>query len=386
MRLHLGVLTDYQRLWTSNAVSNLGDGVSFIAIPLLAVTFTKDPSLIAGLSIVRMVPRLALALVSGALVDRLDRQRLMYLGNFSSAAAMGGLGIATAVHVAGIALLYVVFGILGAVETLAGAAAFAILPTVVPRERLDRANAQLTGAQLVADEFVGPPLGGFLFAAAAAVPILFDAGSFLVAALVFMSLQGDFTRHVHPTEPMGSMRQEIAYGVRWLAGHRFLRSLSLMFILTNIAYNAPFSVLVLFARKNLHVTGFGYGVLLAVSALGGLAGSWAAPRIRYRIGFGWAICGALFVGGVAYLIIAATHNRYVAGAALAAYIFYAVVWNVCEASAIQRLIPDHLRGRIAGANGILGVIGLTLGAVLLSPETISLTTGGTRTVGDVPWK
>lgn len=364
MRFYPKLLTDYQRLWTSNAVSNLGDGVSFIALPLLAASLTNDPGLIAGLSIARMIPRLLFALVSGALVDRLDRQRLMYMGNFCRALAMGALGLATAVHIAGIVLLYIVFVALGSIETVADTAAFAILPAVVPRAKLDQANAQITSTQLVADEFVGPPVGGILFAAAAALPILLDATSFLFAAAVFLSLQGNFAGHIDTTQSRASMAHDILAGLHWLVRHRFLRTLSLMFILTNVAYNATFSIMVLYARKNLDLSGFGYGLLLSASALGGLVGSWAAARLRRTIGFRRTICGALLVGGAAYLVMASTHNPFIAGAALAAYIFYAVVWNVCEASATQRLIPDHLRGRVAGANGILGILGLMAGALL----------------------
>lgn len=64
------------------------------------------------------------------------------------------------------------------------------------------------------------------------------------------------------------------------------------------------------------------------------------------------------------LVIAATSNAIVAAGALAAYIFYAVVWNVAAASLTQRLIPDNLRGRVGSVNRLLGLSGLTAGALL----------------------
>jgi MFS family permease len=343
-------LTDYRRLWVGNTISNLGDGVSFIAVPLLATTLTDNPVLVAGLSVAYTVPRLLVSLLSGALVDRLDRRRLMYFGNFGRAAAMGTLGVAAAFGVADITLLYAVFVVLGLLETVADNAAFAILPTVVEREDLERANGQIAGAQLVADEFIGPPLGGFLFAVAVALPILFDAASFAIAAVIFLSLRGDFASHIAAETKKVSIRQDIGVGVRWLARHRFLRSMTVMFTLTNLAYSIPFSILVLFAREQLDLSEVGYGILLSVSAIGGLLGSWLAARIRRLMGFTWTICGALLVGAASFLVIAATSNPIVAGIALAAYIFQTVVWNIVAASVSQRLIPDELRGRVGSVN------------------------------------
>src|SRR5664280_3433052 len=64
---------NYRRLWAGNAASNLGDGISFVAIPLLAAALTSDPVLIAGLSMVNAAARLLVVLPIGVLVDRVNR-------------------------------------------------------------------------------------------------------------------------------------------------------------------------------------------------------------------------------------------------------------------------------------------------------------------------
>jgi hypothetical protein len=51
-------------LWTANAVSNLGDGVTLVAGPLLAATMTRDPRLVAGLAVAQRLPWLLFALVA----------------------------------------------------------------------------------------------------------------------------------------------------------------------------------------------------------------------------------------------------------------------------------------------------------------------------------
>ena len=94
--------------------------------------------------------------------------------------------------VATLPLLYVVFFALGTAETLFDNAAISILPAVVPTGQLSRANGRLLGAQMVANELVAPPLGGWLFAAAGAVPFLVDAGSFAAAAALVAAMAAGY--------------------------------------------------------------------------------------------------------------------------------------------------------------------------------------------------
>jgi hypothetical protein len=176
-----GLGPGFARLWTANAVSNLGDGVTLVAGPLLAASLTRDPRLVAGLAVAQRLPWLLFSLVSGALVDRLDRRLVMVRVDAARAVVVGLLGVAVLADAATLPLLYAIFFALGTAETLFDNAAVSILPAVVPTDQLSRANGRLLGAQMVANELVAPPLGGWLFAAAAAVPFLVDAGSFAAA-------------------------------------------------------------------------------------------------------------------------------------------------------------------------------------------------------------
>ena len=355
---------EYRKLWMGSAISNLGDGVTFIAGPLLAATITHNPLLIAGLSFSYTVPRLLVAVISSAVVDRMDRRFLLYSTNFGRAACMGVLSVAVSAGFATMSLLYAVFVALGLLETVADNTGFAVLPSIVPKEYLDKANRQLTAAQLVADEFVGPPLGGFLFGVAAALPILLDAASFAAAALSFFGLRGNFRTHLAARQAQSSIRRDIIEGGRWLAQHRLLRSLSIMSALTNLCYMIPFSILVLFARDVLHLSDTGYGLVLAGSAVDGLAGSVIAGKARRKLGRGWTISGSLLVGAASYLVIALTSSAILVGFMLALYIFHSVVWSLTVTSLRQVLVPDELCGRISGVNKLLALVGLSLRSLL----------------------
>lgn len=131
-----------------------------------------------------------------------------------------------------------------------------------------------------------------------------------------------------------------------------------------MAYMMPFSILVLYAQQVLGLGLSGYGVLLAFSALGGLVGSFVAAPLRSRIGYAWTITGSLALGCSALIGLSFTQSPWVAALLLAAYILHAVIWGICVNSIRQRLIPEQLRGRVNASSKVLGLIGLTLGALL----------------------
>ncbi len=163
---------EYGKLWTASTISNLGDGVTLVAGPLLAASLTRDPALVAGLTFAQQLPWLLFSLVSGALVDRLDRRRVMAMVDFFRAGIIGILGLTVLSGWASIPLMYAVFFLLGTAETLFANASLAILPSVVSKDYLEKANGRLFAAELVANDFAGRSLGGVLFAVAASIPFL----------------------------------------------------------------------------------------------------------------------------------------------------------------------------------------------------------------------
>lgn len=187
-----GLNHEYKKLFTARTISNLGDGMTLVAGPLLAATLTRDPMLIAGLAFSQRLPWLLFALVSGALVDRLERKRLMAFVEVFRTAAIGFLGVAMMMDFASLPLMFVVFFLVGAAETLFDTASVSVLPSIVRKEALPRANGRLYSAQIIANNLVGPPLGGLLFTAAAALPFLLDAGTFAAAAAFILMLRGSF--------------------------------------------------------------------------------------------------------------------------------------------------------------------------------------------------
>lgn len=353
-------------LWSTSALSNLADGLAFVSMPLLAASMTDDPRLVAGLATLYAIVRLLIAIPVGVWVDRFDRRTLIVAANILRGVALLGLALTIQFGVSSLVVLYSAIAVVATLENLADSAAAAILPSLVGRERLDSANGRIATAQLIADEFVGPPLGGFLFALLAAGPVFTMGGLWAVAGAIALALPvGNASAlSVGTHSSRRSFYAEAIDGIVWLRHHRVVGGLAIIGALASIGYMLPFSILVLFARENLGLNGTGYGLLLAFSALGGLLGSLLASRLRARLGYRWTIVASLLLGAIALSGLALTQTPIVAEMLLALYILHAVVWNICSLSLRQRLVPNDLLGRVGGATRVLGLSGLAVGSAL----------------------
>lgn len=353
-------------LWGANAASNLADGLAFVSIPLLAASQTDDPRLVAGLATVYALVRLLVALPIGVWVDRVDRRTLLAVANLLRGATVVALAICVQLDIGGLVLIYVAFAVVGTLESAADNTALALVPSIVPDRDLDRANSRISASQLIADEFAGPPLGGLLFAVAAAAPIYMMGGLWGVAGILALALPIRRHQSSSDTGPLARpyVWREALEGGRWLAHHRVVGGLALVGALASVGYMLPFSILVLFAEDRLAVDEVGYGLILAVSAIGGLVGSFITARVRARIGYRMTIVASLLTGAASLFAMSVTTNGPVAAALLAVYIFHAVVWGICATSLRQRLVPDELRGRVNAATHVLGLLGLAIGSAL----------------------
>ena len=353
-------------LWGANASSNLADGLAFVSMPLLAASLTSDPRLVAGLATVYSLVRLLVVLPIGVWIDRHDRRTLLAAANLLRGAVVIALAVCVQLDAGGLLLLYVAFAIIGTLESAADNSVFALVPALVADHDLDRANGRISSAQLIADEFVGPPLGGLLFATAAAAPIFVMGELWGVAGLLVLALP--IRRRQSATNPGQaapfSVLREAAAGARWLAGDRVIGGLAWIGALASVGYMLPFSILVLFAEDRLSVDSVGYGFILASSAIGGLVGSAITARVRIRIGYRKTISASLFTGAASLFALSAATNGVFAAILLSLYILHAVVWGICATSLRQRLVPDEFRGRVNAASRVLGLLGLALGSAL----------------------
>jgi predicted MFS family arabinose efflux permease len=269
-----------------------------------------------------------------------------------------------------IPLLYAVAFLLGINETLFDNAAQSIQPAIVAPQLLEKANGRQYAAEMIANAFVGPPLGGLLFSVAIAAPFWIDSASFVLSALLIATVRGNFraaaaiaTADGAPTERR-SIWADISEGVRWLRSHRLLRTLALLLGTMNMCANMAFATFVLFAQEILGLDERGYGVLLAAFAIGGVLGAMFGSRIAAALGPARALVLALGVGGAAQAVAGLLSEAWLIAPLFWVSGLLGIVWNVITVSLRQRIIPDHLLGRVNSVYRFLGWGSIPIGALL----------------------
>lgn len=351
----------FNRLWAAAGVSNLGDGVFGAALPLLVASITRDPFLVAGATLAGRLPWLLFGLISGALVDRMDRRKVMALTNLLRGVGILILAVAVAADQVGLAVIYLLAFGLGLSETFFDTSSEAIVPALVEADRLPSANARLQAVEFVGNAFVGPPIGAFLFTVAAAAPFFVDGALVLVAAVLVFMIPGSFRSEATET---GSVFRGVSSGLQWLWGQRVVRTLTFLAGTTNLFTFGIIAIFVLFAQERLGVSDTGYGVLLAMLGAGGLVGAMVAPRIVRALGPGNTVRSTLVVQIVGVLVFSQLTHAVQAGILLFLFAAGTASWNVVAVSLRQSLTPDALRGRVAGASRTLAWGTQPLGALL----------------------
>jgi MFS family permease len=356
---------NFTKAMVASGFANLADGVLWVALPLLAVELTRSPLLIAGVTVAARLPWL-LAPVAGAFADRLDRRQSMVRVNLVRTVLLGGLAVAVAVDLATLPMLYAVAILLGVAETLFDTSAQSLLPAVVGRDDLTRANSRLYAVELVANTFIGPPLGGLLAAAGLAVALGLPAAAYLVGAGCLALLVGSF--RAAGAGPAGStrLRDDIAEGTRFVWRHPVLRPLAIMLGVQNMAFSAAFSVFVLFAVAPgpMGLSKAGYGILTATLGVGSLLGSWLAVPVERRLGRVNTLVLSIVLNAVTLAVPVVTALPVPIGASMVASGAGIVLWNVITVSLRQRITPDRLLGRMNASYRLVGWGTMPLGAAL----------------------
>jgi MFS family permease len=351
-------------LWTSSTASAFGTGLATVATPLFVASQTSDPLLVSSAAAVTWLPWLLFALPGGVLVDRVDRRRLMVLVDSLRAVAMAGLVAALVLHTAALDVLLVVLFLVSTGEVIERSAGQALVPALVPRDRLERANGWLFGGAMVGQQMVAGPLGGFLFAVAAALPFVANAATFVVSAAVLSVLTGSFRAPPATAQAPRSLRHEVLDGLRWLAHQRLLRTMALLIGLLNVTLTAAIAVLVLLAKQRLGLGSVGYGLLFTALAVGGLLGALVGDRLVARFTATWTIRIGLLIEAGTHLVLATSRSAVVVGAALFLFGVHGALWGMVGNSLRQRLAPPEMLGRVTSSTLFVSAGGNCLGAVL----------------------
>ncbi|MGH3072727.1 MAG: MFS transporter [Gaiellaceae bacterium] len=376
----------FRRFWAGQAISLVGDQVTMIALPLVAVLALDATAAQMGyLVAAELAPNLLFSLHAGAWADRRGRKRqTMIATDVGRALLIGSLPLAYAFDALTFPhMLVVAFG-MGTLAVLFQVSYSSLFVALLPRERFVDGASLMHGSRAFS-YVAGPSTGGLLVQAISApVTLVVDAVSYVVSALFLRSVEVEEPE----TEPPG--KGHVVAGIRWVFGNPIIRAALGATATINFFNFVFFALFILYATQELDVEPGTLGLVLGAGAVGGLIGSIVTGRLSRRIGLGpsFALGCALFPAPL-LLVPAADGPQWVVLACLFAAEFGAglgvMVLDISAGAISAAVVPDRLRSRISGAYMVVnyGVrpVGALVGGALgtwigLRPTLWIATAGG----------
>ncbi|MFT4294464.1 MAG: MFS transporter [Micropruina sp.] len=360
-----GLGSGFRAQLASTGLANLADGVFGTLAPLAALTLTSSPAQVSLLTAAGWVPWLVLGLAAGVVIDRTDRRRVQVLALGVRAAVLAAAAVLSLTGRLSMPALLAIALIYGVTEVFADLGATAIVPDLVPADRLPAANGRLLGVQQVANTFLGSPLAGALIVVGAGAGFGTSAALAALAALTLaVGLRGRFRPTPRTTShPLAEVREGLAFVVR----HPVIRPLVIAAGLINLANTGYFAVFVLWAvgpDSAMGLTPALFPLLTLGLAVGAVAGSLLTDRLQRRFGELRTMIAALTAGELLMLVPVLWPNGWAVAVAFALVGLTGTTGNVLTQSLRQRLVPRGLLGRVGGAGRTLSYGLMPIGAVL----------------------
>lgn len=371
---------NFNLLLTASTFSNLADGIAGFAYPWLFSLLTRDPLLISIVSVLVNLPRLIFVLYAGVIADKFNRQKiliytrlgqvfltsifivLIYLNldnipkevQFNEPQFDSKFLIISAAY-----LLAFMFGLL---EVTRDNAAQAFLPQIVSKDNLPKANGRLFGIEIVTNNFLGTPVGGFLIGLSLITPFIFDTLLLLVSVFFITGIKGKFERpeDINKDQNTSEMIKE---GVEWLKNNTLLKRLAIYTGIANFFGSMQFPIMILFAQELIGLNAIQYSFLAYGAAIGGLVGSQVANKINAKLEESKTLLISVALFGIGMFAPYLTTNPFIVAGSFGLSSFGSVLWNVQAVSIRQALIPDNLLGRVNSVYRLLALGLNPIGAI-----------------------
>ena len=357
---------DFRLIFMAAAVSKFGTQVSYIAVPLLAVTALHASAGQVGLlGTLATAAFLLVGLPAGALVDRMRRRRVQIVADLVRAALLGSVPLAWWTGHLTLAQLYLVVLLTGVGTVFFDVAAQSILPQVVGRDGLVSANS-LLGSTDAVNQVAGRSVGGFLVQLLSApLAVAVNAGTYLWSAACLVRLR--YTEPQPVRKPGAHLWREVAEGIGFVARHPILRPLAVAGALTNLSVQLNVIIMPLVFVEMLHLSAGMLGLYLAVGGVGVFLGSVSARPIGGWLGHGRAMWVVGLVTAPLKFVIPLIDRGPLLWLAAGGWLLATLqvgINNVLQVSFRQRATPDGLLGRMNATMRFLLTGAVALGSGL----------------------
>lgn len=338
--------------WAGQGISQLGDRVSELALPLIAVTMLHASSIEVGLLTAAVWAPNLLSVVTGAWADRRRRkQPLLVLGDLIQSVATLSLPVVYWLGMITLAQLYVVALVAGAGGTLYQTAYANFFVALVRRDQYVQANSLLSVTR--SGSFIaGPALAGLLVQVLTApVAIFVDSISFLVSAVLIRRVRVD---EPEPEPKEGRLVRHAVDGMQYLWRHPYLAASLRCCTCLNFFSFVVTALLVLFASRHLGLSAAVIGLAFGLGAVGGLIGAMLAGRVSRRLGVGPTILlGAVLFSAPVALLPLASGSTFAKGAVIGGVEMLSAAGIMLfdiNVNALQTAVTsDAMRSRVSGA-------------------------------------
>ncbi|MBI2236991.1 MAG: MFS transporter, partial [Actinobacteria bacterium] len=371
----------FSRLLAAMTVSSLGDWVGFVAVTALVTRVGRSTEAasfaVAAVMIARMLPAVLFGPFAGAIVDRMDRKRIMVTADLARGAMYASIPFLALPVFGRIWSILLLFAMSFAIECLSllwTPARDASLPNLVPRRQL--ANANSVG---LITTYGTLPLGGLVFTLLAALskalgarvdyfaqntealPLWLDAGTFLFSAAMVsrMSIRAPTVRRVARLD-LSRVGNDIAEGVRFLREHSLASAMTTGIVVAFSAVGAVLALGPVFARQTLDAGTAGWGILVTTFGIGmavGMASINQVSRLVEReLAFAWSMIAA---AGTLFVLAAMPNISLAALVTVVLGFFVGATW-VSGYVLLQENVADEYRGRTFGSLTVVARLGLFL--------------------------
>ncbi|MBV9819662.1 MAG: MFS transporter [Solirubrobacterales bacterium] len=331
-------------------VSGLGTQATLVALPYQLYVTTHSAFLVGLLGAVELGPLIAMALVGGAIADRVDRRRLLVLDQIGVFAMAGGLAVAALAGHPPVVLLYALGGLLAGFNALQSVAQSAMIPNLVPRASLAPALAVGYGLSTLA-MVVGPGLGGVL------IGLLGVQAAYAINAIGCLAVVGT-SLLIAPQPPAAAggevqgVVRSIGEGLRYVRGNRALVG-SFAIDLAAMIFGMPRALFAVLAVSVFHAGAGGTGALYASVAAGATVSALLTGWIRHARRLGLIVIWAVIVWGAAVAAAGLTGSIVAAALLLAVAGAADSVSAVCRTTINQSVTPDRMRGRMSAVYSLV---------------------------------